>query len=96
MPKATKSSAHGSNHLSQADEMVPSSQEEFSNSEQEPNPEVSLHQFRPPQPVPGMFMPYITGLKMDWMVNDGLFHRFLKWHLTCENILECELAALPE
>ena len=25
-----------------------------------------------------------------------LYHRFLKWHLKCENILECELAALPE
>ena len=33
---------------------------------------------------------------MDWTVNDGLYHRFLKWHLKCENILECELAALPE
>ena len=33
---------------------------------------------------------------MDWMVNDGLYHRFLKWHLKCENILESELAALPE
>ena len=43
-----------------------------------------------------MFMPYIEGPKMDWTVNDGLYHRFLKWHLKCENILECELAALPE
>ena len=33
---------------------------------------------------------------MDWTVNDGLYHRFLKWRLKCENILECELAALPE
>ena len=33
---------------------------------------------------------------MDWTVNDGLYHRFLKWHLKYENILECELAALPE
>ena len=33
---------------------------------------------------------------MDWTVNDGLYHRFLKWHLKCENILECELAMLPE
>ena len=33
---------------------------------------------------------------MDWTVNDGLYHRFLKWCLKCENILECELAALPE
>ena len=43
-----------------------------------------------------MFMPYIEGPKMDWTVNDGLYHRFLKWHLKCENILECELAMLPE
>ena len=48
------------------------------------------------QVVPSMFMPYIEGPKMDWTVNDGLYHRFLKWHLKCENILECELVALPE
>ena len=33
---------------------------------------------------------------MDWTVSDALCHRFLKWKLKCENILECELAALPE
>ena len=33
---------------------------------------------------------------MDWRVNDGLYHRFLKWCLKCEDILECKLAALPE
>ena len=76
--------------------MVPSSQEELSSSEQEPDPEVSFHQYRPPQQVPSMFMPYIEDPKMDWTVNDGLYHRFLKWHLKCENILACELAALPE
>ena len=42
-----------------------------------------------------MFMPYIEGLNMDWTVNDGLYYRFLKWHLKCENILENELAMLP-
>ena len=41
-------------------------------------------------------MPYTEGPKMDWTVNDSLYHRFLKWPLKCENILECELAALPE
>ena len=25
------------------------------------------------------FVPYIEGPKMDWTVNDGLYHRFLKW-----------------
>ena len=43
-----------------------------------------------------MFMPYTEGPKMDWTVNDGLYHRFLKLHLKCENILECELTMLPE
>ena len=43
-----------------------------------------------------MFMPYIEGPKIDWTANDGLYHISLKWHLKCENILECELAMLPE
>ena len=33
---------------------------------------------------------------MDWTVNDALYHRFLKWKLKCENILECKLADLSE
>ena len=43
-----------------------------------------------------MNMPYIEGPAMEWTVNDGLYNRFLKWKLKCENILECELAILPE
>ena len=46
--------------------------------------------------VQPMFKPYIKGPKMDWTVNDSLYHRFLKWKLKCENILDCELAMLPE
>ena len=42
------------------------------------------------------FVPYIEGPRMDWTVNDGLYHRFRKWKLKCENILECELATLSE
>ena len=33
---------------------------------------------------------------MDWTVNDGLYHRFLKWYLKCKNVFECELAMLVE
>ena len=33
---------------------------------------------------------------MDWMVNNALYHRFLKWKLKCKNILECKLTALPK
>ena len=50
-----------------------------------------------PQPVyTNMYKLYSKGPKMDWMVNDGLYHRFLKWKLKYENILECELTALPK
>ena len=41
-------------------------------------------------------MPYIKGPKMDWTVNDSLYHQFLKWKLKYENILDCELVMLPE
>ena len=33
---------------------------------------------------------------MNWTVDDGLYRRFLKWHLKCETSLECELATLSE
>ena len=33
---------------------------------------------------------------MDWIVNDGLYHIFMKWKLKYENILDCELAMLPK
>ena len=65
----------------------------------EPEQEVYINHThsKAPQPVyTSMTMPYIKGPKMDWMVNNVLYHRFLKWKLKCENILECELTALPE
>ena len=45
--------------------------------------------------MPSMYMPGMGGQTMDWTMN-GLYNRFLKWRLKCENILECELAMLPE
>ena len=96
MPRITKNSSHGNNNLSQDETEVLSSKEDVSSSAQEPDPEVSYHPSRAQQVIPDMFMPYIEGPKMDWTVNDSLYHRFLKWPLKCENILECELAALPQ
>ena len=86
MPKATNSSAWQTNQMPPPDEFIPSSQEELSSSDQEPDPEVTFQPHREPQPVPSMFMLYIKSPKMNWTVNDGLYHRFLKWHLKCENI----------
>ena len=106
MPKSTKSSAKGTKPLPSSEDDLPSTQEELSSSEQEADLEVSFHpnippqpstnHMRQPQPGPNMYMPYIEGPHMDWMMNDGLYHQFLKWHLKCENILEHELATLPE
>ena len=67
-----------------------------SSSDKEQDQEVILNQSHFQQVVPSMFMPYIEGPKMDWTVSDGLYHRFLKWKLKCDNILECELAMLME
>ena len=97
MPKASKSSSQEEAQASSQQEANETSQEELPSSDQETDSEVTFNPPRQqPQVVPSMFMPYIEGPKMDWTVNDGLYHRFLKWHLKCENILECELVALPE
>ena len=91
-----KNSAWVEATVSTEDGLVESSQDELSSSDQEQDPEVSLNPCRLPQIPLHTFMPYIEGPKMDWTVNDGLYHRFLKWHLKCKNVLNCELAALPE
>ena len=48
------------------------------------------------QAMQQMYMPYIEGPKIDWTLNDSLYHRFLKWKIKCENVLDCELAMLSE
>ena len=91
MIRTNKNSAHVINNS------VSSVYQESSSTEQETEmqdpslqPSTSQAQF-----VPTMFMPYIEGPKRDWTVKDGFYHRFLKWKLKCENILDCELAMLP-
>ena len=106
MANRPKSSAQRSRSPSPLPEEVIESQEELLNSEHEEDLEVSFHPHhvlpatsnpaREPHVAPGMYMPYIEGPYMDWTVNDNLYHRFLKWHLKCENILECKLASLLE
>ena len=70
-------------------------QAETSGSDQEQDPEISFHPAIPLPIAPTMFMPYIEGPKMNWTMDDRLYHRFLKWQLKCETILDCELANLP-
>ena len=106
MANIPRSSTQRSRSTSPSVEEVIESQEELLNSEHEEDLKVSFHphhvQPAPSNPVgqppvaTGMYMPYIEGPCMDWTVNDTLYHRFLKLHLKCKNILECELAALLE
>ena len=94
MPKATKkSSREQSPPPSEGHESIDTT--EASGSDQDQDPDVSFHPTILPNSVPTMFMPYIEGPKMNWTVDDGLYHRFLKWCLKCETILNCELANLP-
>ena len=100
MPEVSQKSAHEKHTLSNEESEVPSGSEAIASLDQEidqePDPEILFQPPRAQQAIPSMFMPYIEGPKMDWTVNDALYHRFLKWRLKCENILECELAALPK
>ena len=60
--------------------------EESASSDQESDAEMSFHTIHLqalPQFTPTMYMPYIEVSCMDWTVNDGLYHRFLKWRLKC-------------
>ena len=87
MPKAAKkSSSEQSVPPSEASEDN-DTQAESSNSDQEPDPEVSFHPTVHLLTTHTMFIPYIEGPKMNWTVDDGLYHRFLKWRLKCETIL---------
>ena len=82
MPEASKKSAQEvaqEAQVSTQPDTNESSQEELPSSDQESDTEVTLNPPRSQlQVIPSMFMPYIEGPKMDWTVNDGLYHRFLK------------------
>ena len=93
MPRPTNNSSPKMENIPTQEE---SSTNEESSSEQEQDQEVTFHPYHAQQVFPSIFMPYVEGPKMDWTINDGLYNRFLKWHLKCKNILECELAMLAE
>ena len=80
MPNAAKKSAHEIQNLPSKESDVPESQEESASSVLEQDAEVSFHSsmvppaHTVPQVIPSMYMPYIEGPRMDWTVNDGLYH----------------------
>ena len=89
MPRTTKPAKASTSTVEKIQDES-SAHEESSSSGKEQDPEVFIKPSQA-QLLPNMFMPYIKGPKMDWTVNDGLYHRFLKWYLKCENIPECKL-----
>ena len=81
MPKSKNSAKAQPPALSAEEAEIPNLQEESASSDQESDADVSFHATRPqtpPQFPPNMFIPYIEGPHMDWTVNDGLYHRFLR------------------
>ena len=68
-----------------------SSDHEVSSSSEQEQDQAVTFQLSQAQVISNMFMPYIECPKMDWTVNDGLYHRFLKWHLKCKIFLNVSL-----
>ena len=95
MPKATEKSSWEPSPPPSEDHESVDTQVEASGSEQDQDSDVSFHPAVPSPTVPTMFMPYIEVPKMNLTVDDGLYQIFLKWHLKCKTILDCELANLP-
>ena len=85
MPRATKP-VKASTSTAEKIQDESSAYEGTSSSDQEQDPKVFIQPSQT-QLLPNIFMPYIEGPKMDWTVNDSLYHRFLKWCSKCENIL---------
>ena len=71
-----------------------SSHEESASSDCESDSEISFHPSRPQVTNPvrqQMFMSYIEGPKVDWTVNDSLYHCFFKWKLSVKIYLNVNL-----
>ena len=99
MPKVKAPAKAHTSAIHEQDVDMHSSHEESASSDHKSESEMSFHPSRPLATNPvwqQMFLPYKEGPKMDWTVNNSLYHHFLKWKLKCENIPECELAALPK
>ena len=94
MPRATKNSASMMDTSFNKESSMISQDSSSSDQEMEvQSPQCfPLSTSQPQSFVQPMCMPYIKGPNMDWTVNDSLYHRFLKWKLKCENILDYELA----
>ena len=80
MPRPTKNSAHVANTSISQDNSIVSQESSSSDVEMEmQSPQCFQPSTSQSQPfVQPMFMPHIEGPKMDWTLNDSLYHRFLK------------------
>ena len=98
MPKSKNSAKPQPSALQEEEAERPSHPEESVSSDQESDTEVSFHTIQPQAPPhfpPTMYMSYIEGPCMDWTVNDGLYHRILKWRLKCEKHTRMQACSTP-
>ena len=88
MSKPTKCAQHEECTIEYVLPEETNDQEETSSDQEQEDKEVVIQspQFIQPskshmQAMQPMYMPYIEGPKMDWTVNDSLYHRFLRWKI---------------
>ena len=77
MPKVKSSAKAHTSTIPDQEIDAPSSHEESAIYDHESENKVSFHPSRSQAPNPVMqniFMPYIEGPRMDWTVNDSLYH----------------------
>ena len=77
MPKVKASAKASTSVISDQKLDTHSSHEESASSDHESDSEISFHPSRQQATTPirqQMFMPYTEGPKMDWTVNDSLYH----------------------
>ena len=94
MPKASKKTVREQSPPP-SDDHNSTDSAEASDSDHNPDPEVSFCPVVPPNQVPAMYMPYIEGPKMNWTVDDGLYHRFLKMVIKVQNNSRLQISKSP-
>ena len=84
MPKVKASAKAHTSAIPEQEVDTHRSHKGSASSDHESDSEISFHPSRKQatnQAMQQMFMPYIEGSKMNWTVNDSLYHDFLKWEL---------------
>ena len=99
MPKVNSSAKEHTSTIPDQEVDIPSSHEESASSDHES--EMKSHFIQANHKLPLKYCktcscPTLRDPRMDWTVNDSLYHCFLKCRLKCKIMLECKPVALPK